>query len=303
MSSFSRFQKINQSRGTTGSTKVNSGFIMNGYPSIFITNKDDEKIQACVVNKQEKDMAYIFTQNTDQEDILPIGSVWGAKGLHWLIMEEIISIKDVGWHKYLATLCNIEINNTWGYFISAEASYINTVLRQDVLLQSQQKPLLILANSDLKIGDKIMIKGRAWRIQEEDILSTPGISYFSLEATTMSKEVINESEDSDYIIEHQPTIDADAHIEEPAVATEERATMSVRETDGGKDNIIWVEQLEEIQVPTYYSYAVFSNKKVKPIKINTNYVVFALPFGIDETDVTVKDEYNNTVIYTIKARV
>ena len=48
---------------------------MNGYPSIFITNKNDEKIQACVVNKQEKDMAYIFTQNTDQEDILPIGSV------------------------------------------------------------------------------------------------------------------------------------------------------------------------------------------------------------------------------------
>jgi hypothetical protein len=42
-----------------------------------------------------------------------------------------------------------------------------------------------------------------------------------------------------------------------------------------------VEQLEEVQVPTYYSYAIFSNKKVKPIKINTNYVVFALPFGVD----------------------
>jgi hypothetical protein len=54
----------------------------------------------------------------------------------------------------------------------------------------------------------------------------------------MSKEVINESEDSDYIIEHQPAIDADAHIEEPVVATEKAATMSMRETDGGKDNII-----------------------------------------------------------------
>jgi hypothetical protein len=44
-------------------------------------------------------------------------------------------------------------------------------------------------------------------------------------------------------------------------------------------------------------------EKVKPIKINSNYVVFALPFGIDETDVTVKNEYNNMITYTIKARV
>jgi hypothetical protein len=164
---------------------------------------------------------------------------------------------------------------------------------------------LILANSDLKIGDKIMIKGRAWRIQEEDILSTPGISYFSLEATTMSKEVIEEAAaaESDFIIEHQPVIDADAHIEKSAIATEEVATMSIRETDGGEDNVIWVEQLEEVEIPTHHSYVVFSNKKVKPIKINSNYVVFALPFGIDETDVTVKNEYNNMVTYTIKARV
>ena len=67
----------------------------------------------------------------------------------------------MGWHKYLAILCNVEIDGQWGYFISAEASYVNTVLREEVLLQTQQKPLLILANSNLKINDKIMIKNRA----------------------------------------------------------------------------------------------------------------------------------------------
>ena len=141
-----------------------------------------------------------------------------------------------------------------------------------------------------------MIKGRAWRIQEEDILSTPGISYFSLEATTMSKEVIKESGEKDFVIEHQPVIDADAHIEQSTV-------MSMHEIGSNEDNIIWVEQLEEIEIPTRNSYVVFSNKKVRPIKINSNYVVFTLPFGIDETDVTIKDEYNNMVTYTIKARV
>lgn len=83
MSSFSRFQKINQSRGTTANRKTNTSFVMSGYPSIFITGTDGSEIQACVVNKQEKDMAYIYTQNVEQiNDILPIGSTWGAKGLH-----------------------------------------------------------------------------------------------------------------------------------------------------------------------------------------------------------------------------
>ena len=80
MSSFSRFQKINQSRGTANQ-KTNSSFILNGYPSIFITSTADKsiKIQASVVSKQEKSMAYIYTST---EDVLDAGSVWEAKSLH-----------------------------------------------------------------------------------------------------------------------------------------------------------------------------------------------------------------------------
>jgi hypothetical protein len=48
---------------------------------------------------------------------------------------------------------------------------------------------------------------------------------------------------------------------------------------------------------------VFSNKKVKLIKIGTNYVVFSLPFGVNETDITVKNEFNEAITYTVKARV
>lgn len=297
MSSFSRFQKINQSRGTAANRKTNASFVMSGYPSIFITGTDGSEIQACVVNKQEKDMAYIYTQNVEQiNDVLPIGSTWGAKGLHWLITEEIITIKDVGWHKYLAILCNVEIDGQWGYFISAEASYVNTVLREEVLLQTQQKPLLILANSNLKINDKIMIKNRAWQIQEEDNLSTPGISYFSLIGTTMSKEIINaeENKDKDFIIEHEPVIDADAHLPQ-----EDQASLAVVE----ESDIIWVDPLQEIEIPTIYAYAVFSNSKIKIHKLSNKLVKFSFPFGVTETDVKVKDEKNNIIIYHYKARV
>ena len=60
MTSFSRFQERNKKR-TVAQNKLNTNFIFNSYPSIEITGSDGQKIQASVVNKQEKDYAYIST--------------------------------------------------------------------------------------------------------------------------------------------------------------------------------------------------------------------------------------------------
>ena len=71
MTSFSRFQERNKKR-TVANNKLNTDFIFKGYPSIEIQGSADQKIQASVVNKQEKDYAYVFTQTQDE---LAIGSV------------------------------------------------------------------------------------------------------------------------------------------------------------------------------------------------------------------------------------
>jgi hypothetical protein len=107
MTSFSRFQERNKKR-TVANSKLNTNYIFKGYPSIEITGSADQKILASVVNKQEKDYAYVFTQ---LDDNLPIGSIWAAKDLNLLITEEITIIKDVNWHKYHALLCNVQIDN------------------------------------------------------------------------------------------------------------------------------------------------------------------------------------------------
>ena len=194
MSSFSRFQDINQKRGIANQ-KTNSSFIFNGYPTISILSTSGDEVTASVVNRQEKDLAYIYT-HIDQE--LPVGSVWSAKGLHWLISEEIVIIKDVSWHKYEAILCNVEINGLWGYFRSPEESYINTVLRQDVVVQSQQKPILVLGQDIMSIGDRFEVRGRGWMIQEKDNFDNSGITYYSLRASTLSKA---EEENIDFAVE------------------------------------------------------------------------------------------------------
>ena len=58
MNSFSRFQQRNKKR-IVAQDKLNTRFIFNGYPSIEIIGSADQRVQASVVNKQEKDYAYV----------------------------------------------------------------------------------------------------------------------------------------------------------------------------------------------------------------------------------------------------
>lgn len=91
MSSFSRFQARNQKR-IVAQDKLNTRFIFKGYPSIELKGQNDVSVQAAVVNQQEKDKAYIFTQLANE---LAVGSVWHAKNLPLLVSEEITIIKNV----------------------------------------------------------------------------------------------------------------------------------------------------------------------------------------------------------------
>ena len=69
MSSFSRFKDINQKRGMINQ-ETNTQFIVKGYPSILITNATtNDEIAASVVNRQEKDMAYIYTHKDNPIDV------------------------------------------------------------------------------------------------------------------------------------------------------------------------------------------------------------------------------------------
>lgn len=253
MSSFSRFQDINQKRGIANQ-QTDTRFIMKGYPSILIKSVDtDEELAACVVNHQEKDSAYIYTR---KESPIEVGSVWGAKGLKWLISEEIIIIKDVNWHKYAALLCNVEVNGLWGYFISPERKHVAVSLRDEVLLQSQQKPILVLGADALGIGDKFIIKDRAWMVQEKDNLA--GVVYYSLVATTINKG-------EDYQVE------VDTRVAPQIVEDDDPLTF----TPG-----------QEVVVNTEGGVFKVNCSSVEVISRTANEVVFIVPFGVDEVEVT-----------------
>ena len=272
MTSFSRFQERNKKR-TVAQNKLNTSFIFKGYPSIEIQGSADQKIQASVVNKQEKDYAYVFTQTQDE---LEIGSVWTAKNLHLLITEEITIIKDVNWHKYHALLCNFQIDNHWGYFKGPEKSFLDVVLEKEVIWESPQKPVLVLPENILNFRDKIVIKGRAWLIQEYDAISTPGLVYYSLKPTTISKEVAAENTDKDIYVEKH---------EEPTVNVVENPISLLSE-----DSVFNISPNVSITLSTEDGYFKTTNKNLKIQKRTASMVVFSIPFGISEVAVEVKEK-------------
>lgn len=272
MTSFSRFQERNKKR-TVAQNKLNTSFIFKGYPSIEIQGSADQKIQASVVNKQEKDYAYVFTQTQDE---LEIGSVWTAKNLHLLITEEITIIKDVNWHKYHALLCNVQIDNHWGYFKGPEKSFLDVVLEKEVIWESPQKPVLVLPENVLNFRDKIVIKGRAWLIQEYDAISTPGLVYYSLKPTTISKEVAAENTGKDIYVEKH---------EEPIINVVENPISLLSE-----DSVFNISPNVPITLSTEDGYFKTTNKNLKIQKRTASMVVFSIPFGISEVAVEVKEK-------------
>ena len=272
MTSFSRFQERNKKR-TVAQNKLNTSFIFKGYPSIEIQGSADQKIQASIANKQEKDYAYVFTQKQDE---LEIGSVWTAKNLHLLITEEITIIKDVNWHKYHALLCNVQIDNHWGYFKGPEKSFLDVVLEKEVIWESPQKPVLVLPENVLNFRDKIVIKGRAWLIQEYDAISTPGLVYYSLKPTTISKEVAAANTDKEIYVEKH---------EEPIVNVVENPISLLSE-----DSIFNISPNVPITLSTEDGYFKTTNKNLKIQKRTASMVVFSIPFGISEVAVEVKEK-------------
>lgn len=258
MTSFSRFQERNKKR-VVAQQEFNTSFIFKGYPSIKITNGENS-CQASVVNKQEKDYAYVYTQ---LQDSLAIGSVWDAKNLHLLITEEITIIKDVNWHKYHALLCNTKIGDYWGFFLGPEKSYINVKLENKVLIESQQKPILVLPENVLSFEDKIMIGGRAWLVQEYDAISTPGLVYYSLRPTTMSKN---------------------ANQIEKAV----KENISINEEVINTSTYAYISANQDIELNTEGGFFNTSNSNIKIKQRTSSKIIFSIPFGIEEVTIQTK---------------
>lgn len=273
MSNFNRFQEKNKIRANS----INGGnslFIDNGYNSRIITNlKNNIKLHAAIVNEQEKDSAYIYTHLNEP---LTIGSMWEAKSLYFLITEEIIIMKDVQWHKYLAVLCNCNFDGIWGYFKGPEETYINIALKHNTYLTSLQKPLIILPENTISFGDKIVIKNRSFLVQEIDNISIPGIAYCSLQPTTVSNS--EKQVDKEYYIIKNDTY------------------RNNHKADDVNNNIKYFYPNQVCEERLSNGYFWVDNTNIEIIERTSAKIKFSIPFGIEK--VIIKTEIDGPdIIY------
>ena len=194
-----------------------------------------------------------------------------------LITEEITIIKDVNWHKYHALLCNVQVDNHCGYFKGPEKSFLDVALEREVVWESPQKPVLVLPENVLEFRDKIVIKGRAWLIQEYDAISTPGLVYYSLKPTTISKEVVAENAGKPIYVEKYEEV-------KPEIVVEPIQSYNL------KDSSIKISANTSITLSTEEGYFKSSNKNIKVQKRTEDAVVFSIPYGIKEVIVEVQEK-------------
>ncbi len=273
MSNFNRFQEKNKIRANS----INGGnslFIDNGYNSRIITNLESNiKLHAAIVNEQEQDSAYIYTHLNEP---LTIGSMWEAKSLYFLITEEIIIMKDVQWHKYLAVLCNCNFDGIGGYFKGPEETYINIALKHNTYLTSLQKPLIILPENTISFGDKIVIKNRSFLVQEIDNISTPGIAYCSLQPTTVSNS--EKQVDKEYYIIRKDTY------------------KNNHKEDDVENNIKYFYPNQVCEEKLSNGYFWVDNTNIEIVERTNAKIKFSIPFGIEK--VIIKTEIDGPdIIY------
>ena len=140
-------------------------------------------------------------------------------------------------------------------------------MKEDLAAISQQKPILVARQGRFNINDKVKVNGRPWLIIESDTISSPEIGYYSLKATTMSKDELQED---DTVLEGDNNILA--------------ATL---------DDRISVTTFQEVELPTEGGFYQSTCKLIQ-LKVTSDKINFKVPVGIK--NFTVKIKQNGIIV-------
>jgi hypothetical protein len=108
-------------------------------------------------------------------------------------------VLDTNYKKQKSYQCNVEFDYTcecgcgrcFGYYVSSLARYVDTTLQSNLNITDNDKPVLVLpAQEWVKVGTKIIIKNRPYKIIDVDNCTNSGIAYCSLSRDFMDKPVI-----------------------------------------------------------------------------------------------------------------
>lgn len=188
--------------------KFEQRFITEGASAItiHIIRLDEDRSASMVISEAEgPDSAIVFTpkQFTKVNDLLKADYfTWDEK--MFFVYEDVLIPRDVSYIKQKAYQCNVKVlcgeEEFGGYFISSLRTYVDTELQKNINITDKEQPILVMPiNENIKVGTKLSIGDKPWKVIDVDNITNNGILYISLERDFYTK--------SDNIIEnYEPNV-------------------------------------------------------------------------------------------------
>ena len=188
MSNFALFRKKmdNEARCRL---KFEQRFITEGASAIIIhiIRLNEDRSASMVISEAEgPDSAIVFTpkQSTKVNDLLKTDYfTWEDK--MFFVYEDVLVPREVSYIKQKAYQCNVKVlcegEEFGGYFISSLRTYVDTELQKNINVTDTEEPVLVMPiNERIKVGAKLSIGDKPWKVIDIDHITNSGILYISL---------------------------------------------------------------------------------------------------------------------------
>ena len=178
-----------------------SSFITEGTSAVQIYSlrlKDYKQAAIIITDKEGPDtsLVYTFKEQAREHELLK-GDYYTWNTNTYFVYEDVQVVLDTNYKKQKSYQCNVEFDCTcecgcgryFGYYVSSLARYVDTTLQSNLNITDNDKPVLVLpAQEWVKVGTKIVIYNKPYKIIEIDTITNKGIAYCSLDRDFVSKQ-------------------------------------------------------------------------------------------------------------------
>lgn len=155
---------------------------------IHIVRLSEDRSAYIVMSDAEgPDSAIVFTPK-QEEQIKDLHKsdyfIWQDK--LYFVYEDVMLTYDATYIKQKAYQCNIKFmydnEEVGGYFISSLRKYVDTDFQKNLNITDKEQPLLIIPlRNNIKVGTKLSIGNKPWKVIDIDHITNSGILYISLD--------------------------------------------------------------------------------------------------------------------------
>ena len=178
--------------------KLDASFITEGTfaTEILHVRLNEVKKAGFIINNSEgpnNNTIYTYKYEQKNNEFLK-GDYFIRRDKKYFVYEDIDIVMDTIYKQQWAYECNAAItleNQTeeyYGYFLSSMKKVLDEDFKQNIAITDKEKPMLIIPQQSwAKIGQKVIINTKPWKIIEIDNTTNANICYCSLQLDWLNK--------------------------------------------------------------------------------------------------------------------